>query len=198
MSPRSEQQFEEMRNRSRRAILKAALKLFSQKGFSETTAEDIARKVGISKGLIYNYFSSKEDILEHLIDEFVERIVPPISTFAEGENPAIYLEELIHRWFSEVRNNPDLIKIGVQFHTDSALKRVFRKKVRTLEEQYAGFFSDVLRRLGSPDPDVESLILGAILDGVGLNYAAAPDVFPLDRVENRLIRLYCGDERNSR
>lgn len=47
----------------RQMIQKAALKLFDQKGYRGTTISDIAECAGISKGLIYNYFKSKKDIL---------------------------------------------------------------------------------------------------------------------------------------
>ncbi len=43
-----------------------ALRLFSVKGFKETTIKDIAREVGITEGAIYRHFRSKEEIIEHL------------------------------------------------------------------------------------------------------------------------------------
>ena len=48
----------------RKQILEAALVLFLEKGINGTTMQDIADKIGISKGLIYRYFSSKNEILE--------------------------------------------------------------------------------------------------------------------------------------
>ena len=48
-------------------VLDAALKMFARKGFASTKVEDIAREAGLSKGAIYRYFSSKEDIFESLV-----------------------------------------------------------------------------------------------------------------------------------
>ena len=53
-------------------IKEAALSLFDQKGYRDTTIEDIAKLAGISKGLVYKYFSSKKEILlsfEDVIEE---------------------------------------------------------------------------------------------------------------------------------
>jgi AcrR family transcriptional regulator len=187
-----------MRNKSRQAILKAALRLFAHKGYAETTTEDIAQKVGISKGLIYNYFPSKEKILEHLIDAFVARIVP-VMPLVEGDQPtAKYLEAMIRGWFTELRTNPDLIKLGVQFHTDTGLKKLVRKKQAELEKEYVVLFEEVFRRLGSSDPVVDTLLLESIMDGVGLNYAASPDTFPLDRMEQHLVKQYCAPRGKTR
>ncbi|MDO5116363.1 MAG: TetR/AcrR family transcriptional regulator [Synergistaceae bacterium] len=49
-------------------ITKAAMKLFDQKGYTNTTIQDISEEAEISKGLIYRYFESKEDILSSLVE----------------------------------------------------------------------------------------------------------------------------------
>ena len=49
-------------------ILRAALKLFSVKGFKGTTMKDIARDAEITEGAIYRHFKSKEEIVEHLLE----------------------------------------------------------------------------------------------------------------------------------
>jgi AcrR family transcriptional regulator len=67
MSPRTKKQLLELRERSRKAIMKNALRLFAQNGFHQTTVQQIARRAGVSKGLVYNYFTSKEDLLESII-----------------------------------------------------------------------------------------------------------------------------------
>jgi AcrR family transcriptional regulator len=62
----------------REEIISAALKIFGNKGFAATRAEDIANQAGIGKGTIYLYFRSKEDIyvaaVQHAIDQLNERI----------------------------------------------------------------------------------------------------------------------------
>jgi AcrR family transcriptional regulator len=53
----------------REQIIDAALRVFSQKGFERTTNKDIAHEAGITPGLIYHYFESKEDLLRAAIEE---------------------------------------------------------------------------------------------------------------------------------
>jgi len=59
----SEKKRAEIAFQRRKQILNASLKLFDEKGFKDTTMQDIADVAGISKGLIYRYFQSKEDVL---------------------------------------------------------------------------------------------------------------------------------------
>lgn len=59
MSPRSNEQLDELREQRKAEILEAALALFARQGFHNTSIEQIRKKAGVSKGLIYNYFEKK-------------------------------------------------------------------------------------------------------------------------------------------
>ncbi len=65
--PRSEEQFEKIRNQKTKLIMNTALRLFAEKGFHATSMSQVAEKAGISKGLAYNYFKSKQEILDSII-----------------------------------------------------------------------------------------------------------------------------------
>src|ERR1041385_6833359 len=54
----------------REQIIDAALLVFSQKGFERTTNKDIAQAAGITAGLIYHYFESKEELLKAAIEQY--------------------------------------------------------------------------------------------------------------------------------
>jgi AcrR family transcriptional regulator len=71
---------ERRRAEMREKIMRAALRLFSERGVTATTVEDITNEADVGKGTFFNYFPSKEDILAHLcqlqmgkIREFVSR-----------------------------------------------------------------------------------------------------------------------------
>lgn len=67
MSPRSKQQNEQIKEDRREQILNAALKVFSHRGLAATKVSDIAAEAGLSHGLVYHYFPSKEDIFTELV-----------------------------------------------------------------------------------------------------------------------------------
>src|SRR5262245_9788409 len=54
----------------REQIMEAALRVFAQKGFDKATNKDIAHEAGITAGLIYHYFKSKEELLKAALDEY--------------------------------------------------------------------------------------------------------------------------------
>ncbi len=75
MSPRTKQQFEEIRKTRRDRILSVALELFATKGYHGTSISQIAEKAKISKGLMYNYFKNKEKLLETIVLEGFNKIM---------------------------------------------------------------------------------------------------------------------------
>jgi AcrR family transcriptional regulator len=73
----------------RAAILDDALEVFSERGFSEGSLDDVAARGGISKALIYEHFASKRELQLTLLDTFVheliERVVGAIAGADENE-----------------------------------------------------------------------------------------------------------------
>jgi AcrR family transcriptional regulator len=67
MSPRTPKQFREIREEKKTLIMDVALEHFANEGYFKTTITHISRHAGISKGLMYNYFKSKEVLLEEII-----------------------------------------------------------------------------------------------------------------------------------
>ena len=60
------------RERRRRRILMAATELFATHGFTKTTVDEIARRAGVSKGLVYDHYDSKDELLRAVWSEQVE------------------------------------------------------------------------------------------------------------------------------
>jgi AcrR family transcriptional regulator len=63
------------RERNKKAILKAALGLFSTRGFYNTTTRQISRKAGIAEGTLFNYFRTKEDLALYFFEHEIETLI---------------------------------------------------------------------------------------------------------------------------
>lgn len=89
MSPRSAKQFLEIREEKKTLIMDVALVHFANNGYFKTTINYIARHAGISKGLMYNYFESKEELLT----EIINRSLSEISKYFDPDNDGYLSEE---------------------------------------------------------------------------------------------------------
>lgn len=65
-------------------ILDVAERLFTAKGFDNTTTNDILKEIGIARGTLYYHFKSKEDILDAMIDRTTERLITAAKSIAEN------------------------------------------------------------------------------------------------------------------
>jgi AcrR family transcriptional regulator len=81
----------ELVERRRAEIIEAAYEVFSAKGYNAAGIADIAERLGIGHGTFYRYFENKRDILDHVVDYGVERIVAALAL--ETAQPAGTLEE---------------------------------------------------------------------------------------------------------
>jgi AcrR family transcriptional regulator len=59
-------------NKTKRKIFETSMKLFAEKGYDATSIEDITATVGVAKGTLYYHFSSKEEILNFLVEEGIK------------------------------------------------------------------------------------------------------------------------------
>src|SRR5947209_20039109 len=75
---------EEAKNR----IVSAANQVFTEKGYRQATMNDVAKKIGVSKGALYLYFASKEELFEAICrtEPLALRDIL-YSTFSESKNP---------------------------------------------------------------------------------------------------------------
>jgi len=190
MSPRSAIQNEKMRSESINKILDAAFKLFAKNGYESTSIAKIARAAGVSKGLMYNYFNSKEALLESLVNGAVqdgERIIESMM----GEGPSETLEKLFRWFFDELRNNLERWKLITDL-TLKIEKYDFVKDLgRTKMKEFVGIMSGLLEKNGVSNPKEEAMIIAALFDGIGIQYLLVLQDYPLDEMEKYLIDKYC-------
>ena len=83
--PRTKEQFEEIRKISRKKILDAALEVFAKEGYHSSSVGSIAKTAGISQGLMYNYFKSKEELLNELMFGIMENLLEEFLPVKNGE-----------------------------------------------------------------------------------------------------------------
>ncbi|GAB4063303.1 TetR/AcrR family transcriptional regulator [Uliginosibacterium sediminicola] len=143
-------------------FLAAALDVFVERGFSAARLEEIAERVGVSKGTLYLYYDSKESLFKAVVETSI------VPTLAEGEalfaaaqdDPAALLRQLLRVWWERVGNTPlagiaklMLAEAGnfpelAAYYRDNVIQRGMRLLTSTLQ---LGMERGVFRR---HDPDL--------------------------------------------
>lgn len=180
-----------MRDRSRAVILKSALELFAREGYQGTTMDRIAQRSKISKGLIYNYFDSKEELLEAVIREFSTIFEGLVGLLSGKDAPVKKLQTFIEQSFSPQFMDNDYLKLYTSLMMQPRMLDKFSRALSEIMEQYIQLLSRVLKQVGYSQPHQEARVILATLDGIALHYWVEGKPYPLEKVKEQLLKRYC-------
>lgn len=188
--PRSKEQFREMREKTRKLILENALKLFSIKGYHGTSISDIAKAAGISKGLAYNYFESKQKLVEALFEqmlqigqEFEEILDSSLDSYSK-------IEVLIEFSFKYIEENEEFWRLYISFVLQPEIIEQGKKVSNEFNSRLLKKMEKILKEVGLKNPTIEARILGALFDGIGLDYFIDKSNFPLHKIKKLILKRY--------
>jgi len=99
----------------REELLRAAARVFAEKGYHGARISDVAEEAGVAYGLVYHYFRSKDELLETIFHESWGRMVAVLESLADSPKPALerlrlVTTALLRTWQQE----PDLVRVLVR------------------------------------------------------------------------------------
>lgn len=126
---------------SKKKLLKAAEKLFAEKGFQSTKVSEIVAHAGLTQAAFYLYFASKEEILQHLLSEFEQQL----GNFGDAGKKAgdfypgrvqPYVKDQFVQLFSFLGKNPSLTKIALHHgkHGDRIREKIVAQIAGNMKE----------------------------------------------------------------
>ncbi len=190
MSPRTEKQFDNIREEKKNLIMNVALEQFATDGFHATTISKIAKEAGISKGLLYNYFKSKDDLIRTIIYSGLDDIDRFFDFDGDGLLTNDELSYAIDKIFDLMKEDIHFWKLYFTLFMQSPVLKLVESRLRDVVGNYISMLTAYFESRGCDDPAAEALIFGAMLDGIGMHYISNSTDFPLERVKKRLIELY--------
>jgi AcrR family transcriptional regulator len=166
----------------RKQLLDAAVRVFARRGYHGSRVGDIAEEAGVAHGLLYHYFSSKEDVLRTVFRENFVELLARFRAVEETDEPAPdklagVAKILLRTW----RNDPDLVTVMVREVARSPqlqgqveeVREAFAVLQRIIEQgQREGAFRDDLDPLfsawivyGGLEEVLTGWVLGGLPDG---------------------------------
>jgi AcrR family transcriptional regulator len=201
MPPTSRTPQHERRARTRAALLRAAGRVFAEHGFHRATLEAVAAEAGVSKGALFHYFPSKEQLFLALLEEYlgagasdIEAVVAERGTASRDLGAAT--ETFLRRINRDPRWLPLLLEFLAYGARDPAAKAgIIEHFLRPAREAVAR----TNRRLGIPEiegallsPDDIGLVLAALVNGLAIERAFDPGVVPTDLLPRLFVVLRAG------
>ncbi len=174
--------------KGKKKIFDAAMELFETQGYFATTVEEITAKAGVSKGLVYNYFSSKEALLVALMEDTTENMNIIAATWEPQETLEASMSGFLDVYFQYLEDERRFLKLQLTLMLMPELQSVVNQpqqaRAKLLLTMTTGWFS----RWGSAEPENQARLFLAMLDGVALHYLSVYENYPLDEVKLVLLQ----------
>ena len=118
-------------------LIQAALSVFGERGFRQTTLTEVAERAGVSKGTVYLYFESKDDLFRAVVTQKVVSLLEPAEAMARSHagSAAELLTKLVHRMW-EAMSKKDM----------GCLSRLVQTELTQFPDLRRFFFEEVIQR----------------------------------------------------
>lgn len=160
---------------ARRTILETASQVFAEKGYQNATMDDVAKKLGVSKGAVYQYFSSKDELFQTLCGSAAKKVEEILRTSFAG--PAIrdsaekYMNAELDR---AERKQMNMFEALAEAHRNTELNKVLRDNYVAIRDVLVGFL-DGLKEAGLVKGSVDSYSAAEFL--IALRHGVITSVF---------------------
>ncbi|GAB2767209.1 hypothetical protein GCM10027275_06870 [Rhabdobacter roseus] len=155
-------------------ILEAALRLFAELGFDATPTSQIAREAGVSEGLVFRHFTSKDGLMDAILALADERMKKQVAAIARLPEPLAQIHAVIELPGRLLGEEREFWKL--QF----SLK--WQKKYRNQSYQPSAHHLELVQiaaqafeKLGYPEPEKEVGLLVLLLDGLSNQLLSQPE-----------------------
>ncbi len=185
--PRTQEQYDIIRKEKKELIMNVALELFAEKGYHATTISKIAGQAGISKGLIYNYFDSKKEILDELITHGFEEVYKNFDLNKDGTLTDDEFVYFIRQSFRLVMENLQHWKLFFSLMLQPSVTERFSADYREKAAPFFEMLFSFIQSRGSKDPEGDLMVISAMLEGALLYSIATPQIFPVEKMEKNII-----------
>lgn len=190
---------EEYKLETRDRILDAAEVLFSKKGYYDTSMDEIVKQSGLSKGGIYEYFSSKEDLFLALKDKLLVASLNELkSTFGPYDSARTKLEKAAEIVFtSMVGVSKEACRMNLEFSV--VAPRI--KSLQLARDNQLRAFHDFVFKIvkegvesgefrSEIDPDSAACIIVGMVDGLSFDWATTTFDFDWTLLKKQSLELF--------
>ena len=175
-------------------ILRAATDVFAEQGFAAVTVAEIANRAGIGKGTVYEYFTSKEELLFAVFEWINERIFERIrEELDEGGTTLQRFQRLLDLGAEITRDQVDMQAVVLDFWAASRgtkSEERYNQACRTTFRAYRRLIADVVRegqanRELRPEVDADAVatMVVAAMDGLGVQIFFDREIDPAATVD---------------
>jgi len=184
--PRTQEQFNEIRKQKRELIIDTALELFAEHGYHATTMSQIAKKASISKGLAYNYFESKQEILDEIVKKGFDSVYAHFDLDHDGTLTDEEFRYFVNETFNMLTQNRSFWKLFMTLMLQTGSVESSRGKYSKTSENIVSMLNRFIISAGSTNPESDVLSIAFLLKGAFLVSVTNPDITKQENITDKI------------
>ncbi|MCC3862170.1 TetR/AcrR family transcriptional regulator [Pseudemcibacter aquimaris] len=173
-------------------ILDTALKLFAVNGYHKTSINQIAIDAGVSKGLTYNYFRSKEELLLAIINRATDQMMIVADDMTADESFEETLKTSLDQFIAFLTENKEYLTFQLSLLFQPDLKEIVKEPLTRRAEELLKQTVIMFEKAGINDAKLIARGFLAELDGIALHELSVFENYPLEEMKNQLFERYKG------
>ena len=188
--PRSPEQFDALRRESQERLERAALAVFARLGFQRATVRDVAREAGVSQGLLYHYFRTKDELLVAVFRRGSDDVAAALASAPPTGSPREQFAAFVRTSFALLDAHRDYWRLNHLVRHDAAAVAALGDQLHAWTAGIAEALAALLTALGHEDAPARARLLFAAIDGVAQHYLLDPAGYPLSAVVEALLAVF--------
>tara|TARA_R110002096_G_scaffold397929_3_gene593900 strand:- start:1480 stop:2037 length:558 start_codon:yes stop_codon:yes gene_type:complete len=171
-------------------ILEAAIGLFTKQGYHTTSVSQIAEAAGVSKGLTYNYFKSKDDLLLAIINDATDRMFAVAERINTDDSFEVTLRAFLDGISHTLKSNKEFLSFQLGLLLQPELRPIIEKPLQSRAEHLLQATEAMFKNIEIANTHLTARRLLAEIDGIGLHYLSIFKNYPLDKMLDQLFESY--------
>lgn len=192
--PRKPEENDRIRQASKEKIRTAAMSLFMKQGYYATSVSDIAKQAGISKGLLYNYYKGKEELLSEMVTVRIREVAEVMEAAFKQDTPSEQIEYIVNNAIDNIYQRPEVHRFYLHLQTQPESDKELIKYSNLIIEENTRQFElqcKIFERMGVNEPRKRSLYFSSALQGIMLMISTYLQQYPIEEIKEQMIREFC-------
>lgn len=139
-------------------IIKASYELFSEVGYYGTNTKEIAKKAGVSTGILYEYFNDKRDILICVLNDYIKNVFEPILKIFDNITTLDYKLIISYIIETTIKAHQNNTKIHEALHSLTHTDEYVNNEFIGQEDLFTEIISDKLVKLGAKKEGIKEKV----------------------------------------
>lgn len=171
-------------------LLRAAVRLFAKQGYAATSIRALASEAGVSLGLLYHYFPSKEAVLEALMADGLADVQFTFEAAQKEPSAAGFVRALLTSAGERLRLHRAAWQVSYGLRHQPEVIDGLARTITKARTHMLGFLESELKKRKVPNSAIEAEVLFALVEGIGQQVVQRPRAYPLDAVIDSVASRY--------